>query len=295
MRFKDYDIGDDLTEVARDFAMFRVLGIRTWRGSISWLEVEPQRGHFDVAWLDRFASLAADSGIDLRPYIDYTPAWAARPGGDTLTWHDAPADVSDWAAFVDTLARVLARHPNVRSLEVYNEENTTQWWSAPSAAYDTVLAVAAARVHAAAPRLQLILGGMVWPDARWATHACAAAAVDVVPFHAYPETWTPDSVTVESYLRDYGYAGFLTAERAHCRAAPVWINETGSATMPGRSIYFDRVSQVHMGDRVGGWTRGRVALVGDAAWCISLLGGQGDRARHDRPLRLGGRAPSRWG
>jgi 2-polyprenyl-6-methoxyphenol hydroxylase-like FAD-dependent oxidoreductase len=36
-------------------------------------------------------------------------------------------------------------------------------------------------------------------------------------------------------------------------------------------LYLDRVSQVHM-DR---WTRGRVALVGDAAFCPSFLAGQG--------------------
>jgi 2-polyprenyl-6-methoxyphenol hydroxylase-like FAD-dependent oxidoreductase len=36
-------------------------------------------------------------------------------------------------------------------------------------------------------------------------------------------------------------------------------------------VYFDRVSQIKM-DR---WTHGRVALVGDAAFCISLIGGQG--------------------
>ena len=37
------------------------------------------------------------------------------------------------------------------------------------------------------------------------------------------------------------------------------------------TLYMDRVSQIHM-DR---WARGRVALVGDAAFCVSLLGGQG--------------------
>jgi 2-polyprenyl-6-methoxyphenol hydroxylase-like FAD-dependent oxidoreductase len=40
-------------------------------------------------------------------------------------------------------------------------------------------------------------------------------------------------------------------------------------------IYFDRVSQIRMGTEEGSWTRGRVTLVGDAAFCISLLGGQG--------------------
>jgi 2-polyprenyl-6-methoxyphenol hydroxylase-like FAD-dependent oxidoreductase len=36
-------------------------------------------------------------------------------------------------------------------------------------------------------------------------------------------------------------------------------------------VYFDRVSQIHMGR----WTQGRIALVGDAAFSVSLLGGQG--------------------
>jgi 2-polyprenyl-6-methoxyphenol hydroxylase-like FAD-dependent oxidoreductase len=36
-------------------------------------------------------------------------------------------------------------------------------------------------------------------------------------------------------------------------------------------LYFDRVSQI----RMGSWSQGRVALVGDAAFCISLVGGQG--------------------
>jgi 2-polyprenyl-6-methoxyphenol hydroxylase-like FAD-dependent oxidoreductase len=36
-------------------------------------------------------------------------------------------------------------------------------------------------------------------------------------------------------------------------------------------IYFDRVSQIRM-DR---WTKGRTALVGDAAACVSLMAGEG--------------------
>ena len=36
-------------------------------------------------------------------------------------------------------------------------------------------------------------------------------------------------------------------------------------------LYLDRVSQI----RMPGWAKGRVALVGDAAFCVSLLAGQG--------------------
>lgn len=40
-------------------------------------------------------------------------------------------------------------------------------------------------------------------------------------------------------------------------------------------LYFDRVSQIRMPAEQGLWTRGRVVLVGDAAFCVSLLAGQG--------------------
>jgi 2-polyprenyl-6-methoxyphenol hydroxylase-like FAD-dependent oxidoreductase len=36
-------------------------------------------------------------------------------------------------------------------------------------------------------------------------------------------------------------------------------------------LYFDRVSQIRMPN----WSRGRIALVGDAAYCVSLVAGQG--------------------
>lgn len=44
-----------------------------------------------------------------------------------------------------------------------------------------------------------------------------------------------------------------------------------AALEQAEGIYFDRVSQIRM-DR---WTNGRTALIGDAAACVSLLGGEG--------------------
>jgi 2-polyprenyl-6-methoxyphenol hydroxylase-like FAD-dependent oxidoreductase len=37
------------------------------------------------------------------------------------------------------------------------------------------------------------------------------------------------------------------------------------------NLYFDRVSQI----KIERWSRGRITLVGDAAFCVSLMGGQG--------------------
>ena len=38
-----------------------------------------------------------------------------------------------------------------------------------------------------------------------------------------------------------------------------------------QDLYFDRVSQI----RMESWSRGRIALLGDAAFCVSLMAGQG--------------------
>ena len=37
------------------------------------------------------------------------------------------------------------------------------------------------------------------------------------------------------------------------------------------SVYFDRISQIAMDT----WSRGRVVLIGDSAWCVSLFAGYG--------------------
>jgi len=48
---------------------------------------------------------------------------------------------------------------------------------------------------------------------------------------------------------------------------PAVLAELDRAT----ELYFDRVSQI----RMKSWSKGRVALIGDAAFCVSLLAGQG--------------------
>jgi hypothetical protein len=233
---EDYDKGESLRDVERDFALFRELGIRTWRGSFGWDDYEPKRGQFDFAWLHNFADLAERHAITLRPYIGYTPEWAAAGRRkDGVIWNDPPARIDDWREFVTALVTALRRHRNILSYEIYNEENTPQWWDGTREEYQVVLKTAADAVHAASPGTAVVLGGLVWPDPNWVESACGADphAFDVVPFHAYPETWTPDSIRLENYL-GATYRDFLSAVH-DCGDKPVWINETGFATVSAKS------------------------------------------------------------
>jgi polysaccharide biosynthesis protein PslG len=236
---EDYDKGEDLHQVALDFDAMRELHVRTWRGSFGWDDYEPSRGQLDFTWLHEFADVAAANGITLRPYIGYTPAWAAKRGSDKEFWNDGPKHLSDWSAFAGRLASAMRRHSNVVSFEIYNEENVRLWWDGSSAEYNAVLASGARAIRSENSRVQILSGGMVWPDTAWIEDLCRVHRngknIDILPFHAYPETWTPPAVQVENYLGKNYTTEFLPAVDRYCGRKPIWINEAGFATTPGKS------------------------------------------------------------
>lgn len=234
---EDYDKGADLDSIAEDFLLMHDLGIDTWRGSFGWDDYEPEPGSYDFDWLERFVQTAALNGIMLRPYIAYTPAWAAGGGEDGEAWNDPPRDLDRWRAFVTELVRTLGDWPHVLSWEIYNEVNAEQWWEGTRAEYAQTLDAAAGAIRAEDPDARIILGGFTYPDTEWLAALCeehdAGADLDVVAFHAYPETWTPPDVTLETFLD--GLPEFLDTAREGCGVEPVWINETGYATTAGRT------------------------------------------------------------
>jgi hypothetical protein len=234
---EDYDKGQDLRQIARDFTRFRELGIPVWRGSFGWDDYEPSSGNFDFDWLERFVALADSMGISLRPYLAYTPDWAAKRGRDEHAWNDPPRRAGDWVRFTGALATRLEPYRNLLSYEIYNEENVPLWWEGTRDEYARVLRQGADAIRRADSEVDVLLGGMVWPDLEWLEGNChgGQAPFDVLPFHAYPETWTPDSVTVENYLGPAYRAHFLPEAERLCGRKPIWINEVGFATTPGVS------------------------------------------------------------
>jgi hypothetical protein len=239
---QDYIKGEDLGEVAKDFQLMKELGVTTWRGSLPWGDYEPSRGEYDFQWLRRFVELAAQQGMTLRPYIGYTAPWAAAGGTDKEAWNDPPAKVGDWTDFVSRLSSALASYGNIISYEIYNEENVKQWWDGTAEQYNRVLQKGAEAIRGVDPRKQIVFGGMVYPDAEWIRLACekygSGDSFHILPFHAYPETWTEKNIVVENYL-DQGYpnhfAGtFIPWADNNCGRKPIWINEAGFANTPGK-------------------------------------------------------------
>ena len=125
---EDYDKGDDLDDIARDFQLMQELEVDVMRCSFGWDDYEPSPGKYDFAWLEQFVALAAQYNIKLRPYIAYTPAWAGKPGADDTLWNDPPASYRQWYNFVYNLAAALSDHPKLLSYEIYNEVNSEMCW-----------------------------------------------------------------------------------------------------------------------------------------------------------------------
>jgi len=234
---EDYDKGDDLREIEKDFQLMNELGIDVLRCSFGWDDYEPVPGQYDFVWLKDFVRLAATYKLKLRPYIGYTPRWAGTAGSDDVDWNNPPANYHAWYQFVFNLASALREFPNVLSYEIYNEQNDRSWWDGSIEEYMETLRLGALAARAADPDVQIILGGLIFPDHSWlrrVVEASHARYYDIIAFHAYPETWSAGDVFVENYL-NAGYRAFAENNRTLGEAEPIWINEMGFATVPGKS------------------------------------------------------------
>jgi hypothetical protein len=284
---EDYDKGDDLAAVARDFALLQELEIDTLRCSFGWDDYEPEPGVYDFAWLRQFVALADQYGIRLRPYIAYTPEWAGVEGTDDgMVWNNPPRSLEQWSDFVYALASTFADAPNVLSYEIYNEENTTFWWDGSVEQYGATMHAAAQAIRRADPDAQVLLGGLVYPDDDWLRSLIEqgrAPDYDVTPFHAYVETWSDTSV--EEYLGSQYQENFAPVNDTLGEGEPIWINEMGFATTPGRSEraqanWFARAASTFLADpqiehlgfyELRDLPRSSAALGDDANYYLGLL------------------------
>jgi hypothetical protein len=182
----DYDKGDDLEEIAKDFAPIEELGVDELFVNIGWDDYEPEQDRFDFEWLHKFVELGAEHGLKLRPYICYKPWWE----GDGR-WNSPPSDMQQWRDFCVRLGEEMKRHENILSFEVWLEENAEMWWTGDAQQYITLLQHASESLRAANPRWQIALGGFTHPD-QWFFAECTEGDLDqiyaVVPLHCYNET-----------------------------------------------------------------------------------------------------------
>ena len=147
-------------------------GVGSVRVVIEWRYIERTRGEFDWTYLDMLASRAKRFGVRLLPTIE--------PPGPPGT-SDPPTDRSSRKAFARFLGKAAARYGHngsfwrggsdryaIRSWQVMNEVNATNYWGGPPKArgYARILKPASKAIRRNDRRAKVMLAGMFFTPRR---------------------------------------------------------------------------------------------------------------------------------
>ncbi len=242
-------IGIDI-HVLRDDArldLVRDSGMGWVRADFDWWSFNPAPGVFDFSTLDAVVSKATARGLKIFPSIGYTPTWATS--GDFRT--GVPDNVGDWTTAVTT---VVNRYRNdIQHWGIWNEPNTTGFWTGTRQQFiDVIVKPAADAIHAADPNA-LVVGpelahfvsaGRVFYE--WLDDILTQAGdrIDILSHHTYPRPLASDHTSITRQLDadtlfgdnpdNWGFLGFHPSLREVLEAlgwsGDVWLTEFGWRT-----------------------------------------------------------------
>ena len=203
-------LSDDDLAIALDDTV--ALGAGWVRVDVSWAVVQPDSGAaYDWSGTDRVVRAARDRGLRVLGILTYTPPWARAEGCATFTC--PPRDAAEFAAYAGAVAGRYG--DRVAAYELWNEPNTSKFWTSPDpVAYRALLQATVPRILAAAPDKPVLLGGLaanpggdgvvLAPDfltAACADQACAGLAG--VGYHPYtfPQTAVDSTADLTAWQR----------------------------------------------------------------------------------------------
>jgi hypothetical protein len=208
---------------------------------VGWNAIEPQQGVYNVAEIANYVRFftALPSATKLDVDVVGTPAWAATGGSTSVS--TPPADDADYAGFLRHLVSAFGHR--VTAWEIWNEEDSTSWWSGTPAQYVGLLHAAYAAVKSIDPSATVILGGLTGNDSPYLAALYAAGAggsFDAVGVHTdtacniaspYDYEYNRGTKTINQYF----FLGFTSVHATMVAngdgAKPIYMTELGwSAT-----------------------------------------------------------------
>jgi hypothetical protein len=201
-------------------------GWRLWDAGVSWPQLEPERGKWNFALLDRYAQIAREHHVEIVLTLGLTPAWAStRPEQPSAygTGNAAePRQIADWAEYICVVA---TRYKGViRYYEIWNEPNVPGTFTGGVPAMLELTRTAYLILKSVDPSIRVISPsattdeGLPWLDTFLQEGGCHY--FDIVGYHFYvtparPETMIPLIEKVKNILH-----------RDHCDR-PLWNTESG--------------------------------------------------------------------
>lgn len=221
-----------LDAARRDLLHAHLAGAKVLRIAFGWDAMEPERGRYDWSFWDEFVALAVnDYGIQLIPYICYTPRWAAVENGENF-WRSPPRSSEDFARFVEALVRRY--RSRIRSWELWNEPDNPSYWLGTREEFADLVRAGSAAVRRADPSANVVLGGIAtridFLEELFRLDRIGPW-VDVVNFHSYLETWHADPIeTLPSTIEQIAHLVTTYGENE-----PIWMAEAGYSSVGPRS------------------------------------------------------------
>ncbi len=203
---------------------------------VGWNGIEPARGTYNTAEIESyrhfFAAIPAGTKIDID--VVGTPPWAAGGSTDVRT---PPANAADYAGFVNYLANAFGGR--VAAWEIWNEEDSTAWWTGTAGQYVALLKAAYAAIKAVEPKATVIIGGLTGNDGAYLSQLYGAGAkgsFDGVGVHTdtgcnitSPYVFEFDRGT--QTINQYFFLGFISIHGAMVAAGdadtPIYMTELG--------------------------------------------------------------------
>lgn len=217
---------EDYGTLERAVELLRELGVRHLRTGISWADYLRPNGK---AWYD--AMMEALAEFDLLLSVWHTPPSISE--GNCCA--SPPRRLRDYADFIDLLITDYGRC--FTHLELWNEPNNRYKWE--FARFDPdwrkfgemITPAAHWARHRGVPT---VLGGIIPVDPAWLAlmkRWGVVQHIDVVAIHAFPGMWWSDAPNWDRQHEWHGWRSKVEGIARHCEGRPVWVTETGLATL----------------------------------------------------------------
>ena len=218
------------------------LGVTNVRLAVNWRDIEQfEEGQRSYAQLDPIMDAFAERGIEVVPVVAAIPVWASlNPTECASDTQVCSLNITKLAAFQSTMTELVARYPEVRRWEFWNEP---EMWAGLRRASDfepwyRAFYTAAKSVD---PQLEVAVGTLSGWD--FVSKLSPDLPMDAVSLHPYAgDDWGLDTGAIER-LHD----GLL----ARGVSVPIWVTEYGWAQ------WMDPVHRARTLSKVFEWMRAR--------------------------------------
>ena len=201
---------------------------RLWDASVTWADLEAQKGQWNFAVLDKAIALAEKHGVDVLLTLGQSPVWAsARPdevGPYDLGRSAEPRNIADWSNYVRTVAHRY--QGKIHNYQIWNEVNNKDFFTG---SIDQIVTLSQEAYHilkAVDPKITVVSPSITFgePGLSALEEFFAKGGgkyADVISYHFYvvphrPEEMEPLITKVRQLMNRYGLA-----------SKPLWNTESG--------------------------------------------------------------------